>query len=1431
MSEHWTRVSALPDLRRIDSIALDLETKDGGLLAGRGSAWPWRGGYICGIGVAYRADGDIRSHYFPIRHPDSDNFDGEQVFQWLRDLFASGVRIIGQNTTYDFGWLRAEADITMPSTIEEIGALATLVDENRYQYSLDALCAWRGLPGKDVALLEQAVRAAGLAPKRKKKIRVQEHIWQLPANVVGPYGEADPANTFALWESLNPILDQENTRAAYRLECDLLPMVLEMRRRGIRIDTAAAERARDLLLQKRDTVFAEMSEKLGVAVGMAEIGRTKWLAETFDQHGISYPRTEKGNPSFTAGNSGWMPHHPHWLPRLIVKADKYNNAAVNFLETYVLGHVVNGRVHAEIHPHRSDEGGTRSLRFSYSSPPLQLMPAHDEELAPLIRGVFLPEEGEVWAKPDLSQQEFRFIVHYAARHRLSKAAEAVALYRNDPHTDFHKLVSEWTERDRQISKGTNFAKAFGAGVRKFAAMIGKSETEAQAIYDRYDRELPFVSQLSQLCERIVRKQGYLTLYDGARRHWNQWAPGGTWKKGLGPCSREEAFERVRDPEHPWYRKPLYRTDTRKAMNALIQGSAARHTKLWMRACWREGVVPLLQMHDALDCSVSSSEQAERVAQLGREVVKLEVPMEVDLAFGRNWGDATHAWEELHTASEKPTITFGRSSELEHDDESPNDDDNNDAPILPPPAWQIDWAEALDRDFPCASLSGAAVEPSASTAPERPVETPAVDNSDHEEARPAKPQTYNGDLDHLPSALMHLRQQKAWLCWCWFWDGKRWTKPPRRVDDPSCNASTSDPTTWGTYEQAIRQVHIGCADGIGFAVKGRNIGGVDLDHCRNPKTGELAPWAQEYLRQFPDAYVEATVSGRGLRILGRSTVENLSPKFKLPDRGNGAAVELFSNSNHYLTLSCNEIGSCAELPDIGDQMVQIAAELGKAKEDNGPPAGNGFDASGTTPWSFETELRLRSALNAIPADEKLLTEKFGNSHNIWVKIGMAIERLGWGDRGYTIFRDWSAQNAEKFDEAGLRTQWKSFNRNRDKRAKPVTSGSVFYFAHQCGWNETPHGAAASPGHSTNKNYVLVRASDIIPRPMDWLWEGHILRGSQELLTGIPGTGKSQIHCALVAAATTGGLWPDGCNGVPAGNVIMLTAEDCLDQIIIPRLIVAGANRERVFIFRKIRKDNKERMFLLNEDMEELEHSIKDTGDVRLVTIDPITAYMGGGKNFDSHRATDVRGQLGPLADLAERLDVALSAITHPPKHSTQRAIDHFIGSQAYIAAARIGHMTIEEIEEDANGQNAPTGRALFTNPKNNVSRRKPTLAYRIVEKDLDGGVKAASVAWEEIVDITADQAVAAAMPSKSKERGGAVMFLMDMVARGPAPISLIEERGSAHGYSPDQLKRAKQKLGVCTFRERGKIDGSWFWALPEDVPENTQQENEHGPVQK
>jgi hypothetical protein len=562
----WIPPAELPDLRRVGTIALDTETRDDRLRADMGSGWPFRSGHLCGISVAFRAESEVRGFYFPIRHPDTQNFAPEQVYRWIRDHVAADVCFVTQNGLYDWGWLRTEANIKMPAgeRLEEISALATMVDENRFQYRLDALCAWRGLPGKDDALLRQGIETLGLIENRRKKLVPQNYIWQLPARYVGPYAEGDAVSTLLLQEDLDPILGREGTRAAYRLECDILPMVLEMRLRGIRVDLDAADRARVLLLRKRDAALAELSEQLGCAIGMHEIHGKKWLAETFDRLDIKYPRTEKGNPSFTAGKTGWMLGHAHWLPRLIATANKYDKATTDFLQK-LIDYAVRGRIHAEINPHRSEDNGAKSFRFSYNDPPLQQMPSRDEELAPLIRGVFLPEEGELWAKPDASQQEFRLVVHYANQHKLHKAAEAVARYRDDPDTDFHAFAATITSLDRTAAKAVNFAKIYGAGVRKFALMIGKPLAEAQRIYERYDRELPFLRQLSNIYSRRARVQGYITLYDGARRHFDRFAPGGKWEKGAGPCGLEEAQQRLKDPNHPWHQRgPLYRADTHTA---------------------------------------------------------------------------------------------------------------------------------------------------------------------------------------------------------------------------------------------------------------------------------------------------------------------------------------------------------------------------------------------------------------------------------------------------------------------------------------------------------------------------------------------------------------------------------------------------------------------------------------------------------------------------------------------------------------------------------------------------------------------------------------------------------------------------------------------------------------------------------------------------
>jgi RecA-family ATPase len=424
----------------------------------------------------------------------------------------------------------------------------------------------------------------------------------------------------------------------------------------------------------------------------------------------------------------------------------------------------------------------------------------------------------------------------------------------------------------------------------------------------------------------------------------------------------------------------------------------------------------------------------------------------------------------------------------------------------------------------------------------------------------KPQTYNGDLDKLPGALAHLRDKPIWLCWKWEKrkskeGGEKWTKPPLRVDDPAEKASSNDPATWGSHADAVEQVRAGKADGIGFALQGQGLACFDLDHCRDPETSDIDLWAYEYLDQFPDAYIEATVSGKGLRIIGTSD-KSIQRRFPLPDQDNGAAIELFSNAARYVTLSCNEYGVCFALPEIGDAMEAIAAKLsgnGKDTEPGDLPAVTDAPPvapeSPITPWSFAEETRLRSALNTIPTDDKVLAEKLGDSHATWVKIGMAIERLDWGEKGYAIWRGWSEQNAKEFDEKGLRTQWGSFRRNRNTRANPVTVATVYHYAQQFGWRaidtvvEKGFEKAPTPAPLP---WINMSNWDDEPVPeREWAILNRVPLRQVGLVSGEGGTGKSIIELTKDVAHVAGKDWYGSMPAV--GPAIYVGAEDDENEI--------------------------------------------------------------------------------------------------------------------------------------------------------------------------------------------------------------------------------------------------------------------------------------------
>jgi putative DNA primase/helicase len=400
---------------------------------------------------------------------------------------------------------------------------------------------------------------------------------------------------------------------------------------------------------------------------------------------------------------------------------------------------------------------------------------------------------------------------------------------------------------------------------------------------------------------------------------------------------------------------------------------------------------------------------------------------------------------------------------------------------------------------------------------------------------------------------------------------------------------------------------------------------------------------------------------------------------------------------------------------------------------------------------------------------------------------------------------------------LREEGPGLVRERQDRAAKARRSATTNGAAEVG--ATTKVSATRPGSS---EVVMVRASDVVVRKKNWLWEGHLLRSALEMLTGIPGLGKSQIQCSLIACATKGLPWPDGAKGQAAPvSVIMVTAEDALDQEVVPRLIAADADLNRVHILKCIKIDDRQRQFLIYEDLEKIEKFVAQIGGVGLITLDPITAYMGG--RMDSHKTTEVRSQLGPLKDFAEHVDAAVSAITHPAKNPGKRAIDHYIASQAFIAAARIGHACFDEMKTNSEtGENQPTGRVLFTHTKHNPSLQMPTLAYRIVGgiavgRDGECGepISSSRVVWEkEPVEITADQAAAAASGDGKKINPQSEVrdFLSRLLADGkPVAANEVMEEMEQLGFTKKQVRTAAGGLGVK--KVKAGYGGGWEWSLP------------------
>ena len=611
----WSPPQNLPDLSSAKEIAIDLETHDPGLIL-KGPGWATDTGEVVGVAIATEG----WSGYLPFKHQGGGNLEKDFVVNWLKKQMATPSDKIFHNAMYDVGWLK-RLGVEITGTIQDTMVAAPLVNENRNRYSLDSLGSEYCGERKDESLLREAAHSFGIDPKAE--------MWKLPSNYVGPYAEQDAVLTLKLWQVLKGLIDQEEINQIYGLERDLLPLLIEMRWRGVRVDENAADEKSHYLKGEEKKLLDQIKKDYGVPI---EVWNARSIAKAFDSAGLTYPRTPKSNqPSFTAQ---WLEGHSHELPQSIVKARRYNKMRTTFIEKMIFEHSHNGRIHGQMHPLRSDDGGTVTGRFSYSTPNLQQVPARDPELGPLIRGLFVPEEGCLWGAFDYSQQEPRLTVHYAALTNQPGAQNAVEQYR-DQNADFHQIVADMANIPRKQAKDINLALSYGMGKKKLISMLGISDTEAEDLIAKYHHRVPFVKALADSCMRNASNRGYVTTLLGRKCRFNLFEPRG--ERNI-PLAYPEASEK-------WGEENIVRSYTYKALNRLIQGSAADMTKKAMVELYKEGYIPHVQVHDELDISVETKQQAKEIKEIMENCVQLEVPNLVDAELGTTWGNATTSYEE------------------------------------------------------------------------------------------------------------------------------------------------------------------------------------------------------------------------------------------------------------------------------------------------------------------------------------------------------------------------------------------------------------------------------------------------------------------------------------------------------------------------------------------------------------------------------------------------------------------------------------------------------------------------------------------------------------------------------------------------------------------------------------------------------------------
>ena len=605
VTSQWVAPTEFPRIEK--RVAIDLETCDPELVK-HGPGWPAKRGKVIGIAMATASF----KAYYPIAHDGGGNMDEDKVVKYFKSICEDdSIEKVFHNAQYDIGWLSV-LGIEVKGRIHDTMVAAALIDENRYSYTLNSIVHEYLGEFKNEQKLREAAEAFGVNPKSE--------MYKLPAEFVGEYAEADADLTYKLYEKLSWEIVKDNLTTVYDVECKLIHVIFKMTQRGVRFDSEKCHKLENKFYNKEKKLMQRIKHLTGLDI---EIWAAASIAKAFDSMNLPYERTAKTDaPSFT---KMFLTDHPHELPRLIMQARELNKLRGTFLQG-LMNYTEEGRIHAHVNQIRSDSGGTVSGRFSYNHPNLQQVPSRGQ-FAKDVRKLFIPEMGEYWLKADYSQQEPRLLTHWACLVEQPGAREVQEAY-HKKDLDFHQQTADMAGCERRLAKTIGLGVMYGMGYNKLARELDLEPSEAKTMLNDFRGRVPFMQGMLEAVMNRANSKGVIRTLLGRKCRFDLWEP--TQWGVHKPLPHNQAKVE--------YGEAIKRYGTYKALNRLIQGSAADQTKKAMVEVYENlNVVPLIQVHDELDCSVKDEREAKQIKEVMETCVKLEVPSKVDIDLGESWG--------------------------------------------------------------------------------------------------------------------------------------------------------------------------------------------------------------------------------------------------------------------------------------------------------------------------------------------------------------------------------------------------------------------------------------------------------------------------------------------------------------------------------------------------------------------------------------------------------------------------------------------------------------------------------------------------------------------------------------------------------------------------------------------------------------------------